>query len=64
MPVLLTSDEHAEAWLGTEQLSAKYVGLLVVECLCISSVLHTYNILTAHLLHSIFDGMQPGETMT
>ena len=29
MPVLLTSDEHVEAWLGTEPLAAKYVGLLV-----------------------------------
>ena len=25
MPVILTSDEHAEAWLGTEALSDKYV---------------------------------------
>lgn len=29
MPVLLTSDEQAEAWLATEPLSAKYVCLII-----------------------------------
>ena len=58
MPVLLTSDEHAEAWLGTEPLSAKYVGLLVASMLVTSSILHTYHIFTAHLLHSMYNGMQ------
>lgn len=34
MPVLLTCDEHADAWLGTEPLSTKYVCLLAVLTLC------------------------------
>lgn len=42
MPVLLTCDEHADAWLGTEPLSTKYVRvrLLAVStmCLCISPI--------------------------
>ena len=30
MPVLLTSDEQAEAWLAIEPLSAKYVGFIML----------------------------------
>ena len=49
MPVLLTSDEHAEAWLGTEPLSAKYVGLLLASML----VYNQYTVYVQHT-HSAF----------
>ena len=47
MPVLLTSNEHAEAWLGTDPLSAKYVCWLVALML-VCCVLAAYCILTVH----------------